>query len=281
MELSVNLEYFIKPNNGGGRPGFVNTVPQFSFEEAVSLAKEIGYKKTDFNGYGCNDIEKARNLLDDFGIKVNQSHGPDNFYSQIDFSVFEKSLMNSIKTCKKLGSEIFVVHGNQYDRTKPYVPSEILEFNYKLYYPIVEFAAANGMKVAFENTMSSENQPSYCSTPEELITLTEKFADSNAVGICWDLGHGNVMFDPYSIEEMVKTKDWLISTHVHDNYFGSDMHGIPFTGNLDWEKVMQALKDINYGGDFTFEFVYKNYPKALFKDIMKFAFKAGNYLLQL
>lgn len=281
MDLSINLEYFMKRNNGGGRPGYVNTLPEFSFEESLNLAKEIGYKKIDFNGHGVKDTEKARFLLDRNNIKVNQSHGPDNYYAQGDFSEFGKTLLSSIKTCQKLGSEIFVVHGNQADRSKPYNKDAVLEFNYRLYSPVVEFAAQHNMKVAFENVMSFKDFPCYGSTPEELITLVEKFGDKNTVGICWDLGHGNVMFDPFSVEEMEKTADWLISTHIHDNYFGSDMHGIPFTGNLDWEKVMKTLKKINYKGDFTFEFVYKNYPDALFKDIMQFAFKAGNYLLSL
>ncbi len=281
MDLSINLNYFMKPNNGGGRPGFVSTDPGHTFEEALTMAKEIGYKKIDFDGNGCKDIDAARALIDSCGMTVNQSHAPCNFYSQNDYGDFAKSLMRSIERCHKLGSKIFVVHGNQMDRSKPYVTSEVLEFNYRLYAPIVEYAANNGMKVAFENTISSEKQPSYCANPEELISLTEKFADSGAVGICWDLGHGNVMFDPNSIEEMAKTKDWLISTHVHDNYFGKDMHGIPFIGNLDWNAAMKTLKDMNYQGDFTFEFVYKNYPDALFMDMMKFAYKAGQYLLSL
>lgn len=37
MELSVNLEYFIKPNNGGGCPGFVNTVPIVEFAAANGM----------------------------------------------------------------------------------------------------------------------------------------------------------------------------------------------------------------------------------------------------
>lgn len=281
MELSINLSYLMKAENGGGRPGYQSTDKGKTFEQAVAMANEIGYKKIDFNAEGCGDIDKARELIESYGMCVNQSHAPCNFFMQKDYDWFAGRLMNAIKDCHRIGSEIFVVHGNQMDRSKPYVPSEVLEFNYRLYSPVVEFAANNGMKVAFENTMTNERQPSFCSTPEELISLTEKFADSGAVGICWDLGHGNVMFDPNSIEEMAKTKDWLISTHVHDNYFGKDMHGIPFTGNLDWKAAMKTFKDMNYQGDLTFEFVYKNYPDALFMDMMRFAYKAGQYLISL
>ncbi len=281
MDLSINLKYLMKGNNGGGRPDFVATDPGHTFEEALKMARDIGYKKIDFNGDRCGNLDDARALIENYGLTVNQSHAPCNYYAQDDYGRFANILINSIERCHKLGSKIFVVHGNQMDRSKPYIPSEVLEFNYRIYSPIIEYAANNGMKVAFENIISLDDQPAYCSTPEELITLTEKFADSNAVGICWDFGHGNVMFDPNSIEEMAKTKDWLIATHVHDNYFGSDMHGIPFTGNLDWDKAMKTLKDMNYQGDFTFEFVYKNYPDALFMDMMKFAYRAGQYLISL
>lgn len=281
MELSINLEYFMKRNNGGGRPGYVNELPEFSFEQSLALAKKLGYKKIDYNGHGIKDAEMARETINENGMTVNQSHGPDNFYGRCEYDSFQKILYDSIVTCKKLGSKIFVVHGNHMDRSKPYDKSEAVEYNRRLYHSVVDYAAANGMRVAFENVMSLKEQPCYSSTPEELIALVESFNAPNDVGICWDMGHGNVMFDPNSVEEMAKTKGWLISTHVHDNYFGGDMHGIPFTGNLDWDKVMRTLKAMDYKGDFTFEFVYKNYPDELFEDIMRFAYKAGQYLLSL
>lgn len=59
MDLSVNLEYFMKRNNGGGRPGYINELPEFSFEESLALAHKIGYKKIDYNGHGIKNAKKA------------------------------------------------------------------------------------------------------------------------------------------------------------------------------------------------------------------------------
>jgi len=33
----------------------------------------------------------------------------------------------------------------------------------------------------------------------------------------------------------------------------NDAHTLPFFGIIDWEKVMEALADINYTGDLTYE----------------------------
>ncbi len=282
MDLSINLGYLMNSGNGGGRPGFVKTEPDRSVEKALEMCCELGYKKIDYNGNGGGaDIDKLRSLIDSYGISVNQSHAPCNWWAQHPTEDFIKSLMRSIEVCHKLGSKIFVVHGDQIDKKNmEYSEDAVLEYNYRVYYPVVEFSATHGMKVAFENIFDKNlKHKLYCSRTEELITLTEKFADSGSVGICWDFGHGNVMFDPNSAEEMKKTGKYLIATHVHDNYFGGDMHGIPFTGNLDWKTLMNVLKEVDYKGDFTFEFVYNNCPDELFMDLMRFARKAGDVLI--
>ncbi|MBQ7821621.1 MAG: sugar phosphate isomerase/epimerase [Clostridia bacterium] len=284
MDLSINLSYFIKGYTGGGRPGWVKEKPDRTLEEALSLVKELGYTKIDYNGNGAGgrDGDEIKSVIDSFGIKVNQSHAPDNFWAQKPTEDFINELLASISLCRKLGSEIYVVHGDQIDRKNmEYSEQAVLEYNYRVYFPVVEYAASHGMKVAFENTIDMPPHRVFCSHTEELLALTEKFSDSKSVGICWDFGHGNVMYDPNSIEEMIKTKDHLISTHVHDNFHSKDMHGLPFTGNLDWTKMMKALKDIGYKGDFTYEFVYNNYPDEFFMDFMRLAYRAGEYLLSL
>lgn len=45
MDLSINLGYLMKAENGGGRPGYQTKDKGKTFEEALAMAKEIGYKK--------------------------------------------------------------------------------------------------------------------------------------------------------------------------------------------------------------------------------------------
>ena len=68
---------------------------------------------------------------------------------------------------------------------------------------------------------------------------------------------------------------------MHDSYYNQDLHGFPFTGNVDWKTFMETLKKIGYKGDLSFEFVYDRIPKALAPDYMKILYRSGEYLQSL
>ena len=56
----------------------------------------------------------------------------------------------------RMGSKIAVVHGDEFDfDNMEYSKEAVLEFNYRLFYPIVEYAEKNGMQVAFERNYHS------------------------------------------------------------------------------------------------------------------------------
>ena len=47
--------------------------------------------------------------------------------------------------------------------------------------------------------------------------------------------------------------DSLQALHIHDNDMWHDTHQIPFSMQIDFEKMVKALKDIGYKGYFTLE----------------------------
>ena len=73
----------------------------------------------------------------------------------------------------------------------------------------------------------------------------------------------------------------VISTHVHDNIYGKDLHQYPFLGDCDWAETMKTFKKIGYSGEFTFEFVYGNLPDALIEDYLAIFYKTGKYLTEM
>ena len=40
---------------------------------------------------------------------------------------------------------------------------------------------------------------------------------------------------------------------IHDNKMNTDLHLMPYFGNIDWKDFAKALKDIDYKGNFTLE----------------------------
>jgi sugar phosphate isomerase/epimerase len=64
---------------------------------------------------------------------------------------------------------------------------------------------------------------------------------------------------------MIKTLgSSLQALHIHDNDRWHDSHQIPFSMEMDFGAIVQALKDINYRGYFTLE--ADTFLKAYHKD---------------
>lgn len=129
--------------------------------------------------------------------------------------------------------------------------------------PIVENAAEKGIYVAFENVFEDNfNQnPRYSSKIEDLINLIDKFNSEN-VCCCWDFGHGAVQLGENCVEGIKELGNRIQCTHVHDNYYYSDSHLVPFLGQLDWSKNMSAMKNTKCNV-LSFELVYGGIPESV------------------
>lgn len=274
MRLGINPFHFTKAGIGES--------PR-THKECIDLVKEAGFYALDV---AVDDTAAAEELADYIakqGMEVIQSHMPYNRYDQKDYTLFASSVMNRAKNAKLMGSKILVVHGDEFDfKNMSYSKEAVLEFNQKLFDPLVEFAAANNMRVAFENVFEegSDEPPRFCSEVEDLCRLVDKY-DSKVVGICWDSGHGKVQYGDASIDAMKTAGSRIISTHIHDNYYDNDLHLFPFMGTLDWPNFIRALRQTGYQGDFTYELVYDQLPKALAPDYIALLHKSGEYILGL
>ena len=70
--------------------------------------------------------------------------------------------------------------------------------------------------------------------------------------------------------------------HVHDNNNKEDSHTLPYMMNLDWQSILKALADIDYGGNFTFEadnFI-KSVPLDIFPDACRFMVATGRNMIK-
>lgn len=252
--------------------------------DAIRLVSEAGFKHLDIGTDDRAEAEELAEYLAENGLTAIQSHLPYNRYKGEDYTDFSHELMTCAENAKILGSKILVIHGDEFDfNTSEYTTDAALEFNYRLFAPVVEFAVQNSMRVAFENVFNDwwpEGRPRFCSKAEELCSLVDRFS-SKTVGVCWDSGHAKVEYKKNHISALKSMGDRVISTHIHDNYYGKDLHTFPFMGDTDWAAFMSALKDIGYKGDFTFELVYDRLPSALAHDYLKLLYRSGEYLLSL
>ncbi len=250
--------------------------------EALDLLCAAGFSHFDLEAETEAEAESLAAYLKEKNLSVIQSHMPFNRYKREDSEIFHQKVMAYAKYAKMMDSKILVVHGDEFNyREQTYTSKAALEYNYRFFYDLVEYAEGNGMRVAFENTFQEPTmtvKPHFCALADDLLELVGKYA-TEAVGICWDTGHAKLQYGDRDMDVLKIAGDKVICTHIHDNYYNQDLHGFPFTGNIHWKKFMKTLSEIGYKGDLSFEFVYDRLPRALALDYLKLIYRSGEYLI--
>ncbi len=157
--------------------------------------------------------------------------------------------------------------------------------NREFFDPFVEEAGKLGVGVCLENCADrfaeGWNGASRWigAEPDDLCELVDSFR-SDHVGVCWDTGHANVQgLDQWDALRVVG--DRLKMLHIQDNDGRSDQHLLPFMGTIDWRRLMDALADVDYAGDVTYEVhnSIRTLPNALKDPMMRYAVSLGNTLI--
>ena len=259
--------------------------------EVIKLLKEAGFTAYDAsmftNGvldellYAENWQEKAKQFrmyADGLGIVCNQAHAPfptaikgNEAYNE---AMYPK-MVRAIEVSGILGAKICVVHPcNDYTA----------EENAKLYSRFEDVARKAGVKIGVENMYNwNADAHTACSASCSHHDDFKKHLDllpSDVFVACLDIGHAEMAGLHTSAEKMIETLgDRMQSMHLHDVDGIHDNHQIPFTQKIDFAKVVQALKKINYQGDVTLEVAYAplRTPKALQEALARYLASVANY----
>ncbi len=99
---------------------------------------------------------------------------------------------------------------------------------------LVVFAKQRGVTIALENT------PGELASPANLRHFIQdtRLAD---LRLCFDAGHAHM---EEGIEQSFETmREFVVTTHVHDNHGEKDEHLLPYGGTIDWSKLLKALRN--------------------------------------
>lgn len=88
-------------------------------------------------------------------------------------------------------------------------------------------------------TMAIENTPGEMATPVNLKNFLEQTRLAS-VKICFDAGHANLDGGPVA-EQLGLVRDFVATTHLHDNRGERDDHLLPYAGAIDWGAALSAL----------------------------------------
>ncbi len=248
-------------------------------EKAVELCAKAGFDAWDFSLFAMCQIDwktrqplpsehplsgpdylkfarKLRQIGTDNGIVCNQSHAP----FPVDVPAVRSYLKRAIECTAEAGGDICVIHPDN---------NKTAEQNAEFYAELLPFAKECGVKIATENMWNwnkEKNESSFaaCETGEDFKKHIEAVNDPFFVA-CLDLGHAEMRGSGDGAASMIKTLgSSLQALHIHDNDRWHDSHQIPFSMEMDFGAIVQALKDINYRGYFTLE--ADTFLKAYHKD---------------
>lgn len=224
-------------------------------EESLKLIKETGFDGVDYSFYymkpentvlGEDYLEHAHRikaLLTKYSLVCNQTHAPFNsiYGSPLDCSDdMYLSIVRAMESSAILGAKHIVVHGVG-------VPEDVDCFEYNLaYYRSLEpYCKKFGIKIAIENATSLKEQEMHNSILEAL----------DPQWFCGLVDVGHAIWRGYTAQDYIRgvLPGRLEGLHIHDNFGNGDHHMIPGIGVIDWDKVVEALADIGYSGDFTLE----------------------------
>jgi sugar phosphate isomerase/epimerase len=287
---------------------------------AYTAIRECGFTCVDF-GVGTGKLEGDvdavatywRQLFEDCGIAFTQAHGPGlNPLKPTATGVSPAEYMHrALRFCQVAGCPRMVIHPGAIEKN---TRAEFFEKNIAFFQSLLPYAEETGVEIMIEN-IGHYMDPYFLWSGADLREMIDA-VDHPLVTACWDIGHANHFEymhaggSPY--DSIVALGDKLKAIHAHDNigFFPDpnkskrlDMHTVPYASlrtSVNWDAVMQGLKDVNYQGTFNFEtitpapatrrpeFVYNGEvvrtlecaPIGVWKAMNKALYEIGRFMLE-
>lgn len=229
-------------------------------------------------------VQELKDTAAEIGLPITQSHA--HFYdldrsSNLEWD--EELIFRSIRAAGMMNIPWITLHPYSLKDGVSFSRKKSFEVNREMFSRYGELAAKEGVGIAIENMVEHRSgDRRYACGTEELLELVDGMNDSKLFGVCWDTGHAHLsrLNQPEALRQVGKR---LKAMHVDDNKGEKDDHVLPYQGTIVWEPIMQALKEIEYEGDFTYEVhEFGNpLPKGLRKQALVYARQTGEYLLSL
>jgi len=270
--------------------------------EGIALCAHTGFEAVDFNltdyqrmecppflgPEGDEWLHGLRRTADSHELPFTQLHAPiyRKFVDTEESARLTAMGFDSLRVAKILGVPWVVWEPD----TNPgeYSPEwrrEAIRTNREFFSPFAEEAEKLGVGICLENCSDKHangwNGSPYWigARPDDMCELVDSFK-SDHVGVCWDTGHAHIQeLDQWDALHVIG--DRLKMLHIQDNDGNSDQHLLPFMGGIDWRRLVDALYDIGYAGDFTYEVhnSIRTLPDPLKEPMMRYAVALGKALI--
>lgn len=273
-------------------------------KEAIRIYAEAGFTSLDYsfdpymeNGtspYDQDDWEShakdIRRYADSLGVRFNQAHGPFMFMLPANQRVdlHERVIPMTercLEVCAILGVPHVVVHPIHNLRWHDY-KDELWTLNQDFYHELAATSEKTGVKIALENMFYSDRRRGCISMdmlnePHDYVRFYKELDDEKHFICLLDTGHCGLVGED-TADSIRVLGPLLKGLHVNDNCYHDDDHLMPYEGLIDWDRVLKALADVDYQGDFTFESLHlyeDRVPEELFPLQARHLFELGKAMV--
>ncbi|MBE6655991.1 MAG: sugar phosphate isomerase/epimerase [Ruminococcaceae bacterium] len=270
----------------------------FGLAAAVDMLADAGYDGIDFSAYASEEYytdahpasfyTELRARAEERGVPFVQAHAPhgSSFQDEAQTARRFDEIVTSMKHAALLGASCIVVHPCQHLHyiLDPEAPERLFEINMDFYRRLFPYAEEYGIRVMTENMWNFADNVivhSTCSRPSEMIRYFDEL-DHPLFGCCLDIGHTALVREDAAAFIRALGNKRLACLHVHDVDGTHDSHTVPyFGGAIGWDRVMEALAEIGYTGNLTYEAdcFFAPLPEALAPDAARFMASIGRTLV--
>ncbi len=252
-----------------------HAVGRLGWEGGINLLADAGYDALDlslfemsrddspFNGDGWREhIANIRAMAEARGLRFNQAHAPFTFKwgdREVWDNIAQPRVLRSVEIAGLAGAEIIIVHPIHHT-PYPGHEQEMYDLNIAYYQEFIPLCRQYNIKVAVENMWQRDPIRKYIchDVGSRSVLLAQMVDDLNAIApgcftACLDLGHTVLVGE--EAQDAIRTLGGyrLGALHIHDNNYIADQHTIPGLGIMNWPAITDALRDIGYKGEFTYE----------------------------
>ncbi|MFQ6137033.1 MAG: sugar phosphate isomerase/epimerase family protein [Candidatus Hydrothermarchaeales archaeon] len=194
-------------------------------------------------GHAPRDFTKIKESVESYGLGI-FAHAPfsDLNIASLNYKLREEAInqiFDAIKTGNFLGAELINIHSGRLSPMGMYFEDEVREINVQSVARIVEFARDFDMKVCLENAPNFFG--SISSTIGEIKEIRDRVGE-DGLFLTLDVGHANTC--GHIMDYIKELEDSIHHIHLHDNDGRDDLHRGIGSGNIDFRRVIEALKKI-------------------------------------
>ncbi len=156
-----------------------------------------------------------------------------------------RRLRKSIVLSAQLKPKYWVFHPGFQSAVSDEYPGLDWRINLESVRGLLKVAGQHGLKISIENV--PDPFPFLLKRADDFEKFYKNLGEDGLnLSLTLDVGHSNINKQTYDFLERFSEK--IVHVHLHDNLGDYDSHlGIGF-GNIDWLRLIKALKKINYDG---------------------------------